>query len=1106
MRTSRILLRAAGHTAAAVLLVAGLMFPAAAVAQTPVDRLVRALDSLSTLSINGWKVGPDLKSGGPAGGNPALPSFDDSKWNDLALDERIYPDSCWIRNTITLPERILGQEVAGTVRLKLSVDDYGYMWINGDERGYFPWDGNFVLTDDAKPGMKFTVAIKAVNTGGPLRIIRASLEPEALRPLREKIADFSISLRVGQKLTGFDTYQTNSHQKVDPKVDKSSSDRAEKQRLYDALQSIAGKVDVAALGGGDLEKFSSSLEEARAALKPAGEFAKRFTLWFDANAHIDAAWLWREKETIQVCRNTFTSVLDMMEARPDFTYTQSSAAYYDWMERLYPDVYKRITDRVRDGRWEIVGGMWIEPDCNLPGGESWGRQLLYGKRYFLKKFGKDVKIGYNPDSFGYNWNMPLFYADAGIDAFVTQKIGWNESTVFPHRLFWWEAADGSRILSYFPFDYVNTIDDPFRLTDWLRQFESNTGFSQMLVLFGVGDHGGGPTPDMLERLDHLKALDVYPQVKMGTLTAYLDWLKANDLSKVPVWNDELYLEYHQGTFTTQSGTKKFNREGETLLLNAEKFSTIASLHGRAPRTDNLRAAWEDVLFNQFHDILPGSGIREVYIDAAERYRASRQLGEFELKGALGALASSVKSPAPRGSKPVTVFNALGWDRPGPVSIALREGDEGSYAILDDAGREVPSQVVPKDRLNREVWFVADAVPSLGYRSYALKAQPSGSGNGAPPAVGAQAPAGAAIVSGTTISNGILEVTVDPASGWVKSVVDKRSGREALAGDGNRLQLLEDQPKAWDAWNVGLTGVEFPTRLVSVEAVESGPVRATIRVTREYQKPGTKKDYPTVDFPSSFFTQDVSLYAGLDYVEFRTDADWWEEKTMVKVAFPVAVRDTAATFEIPYGSIRRSTLWRDNADSAKVEVPAQRWADLSQADYGVSLLNRAKYGYDVKDNVMRLSLLRSPKWPDPTADRGKHEMEYALYPHAGGWKDANTVRRGYEFNNPLIAVGGAGAAAGAAKPTLASSGSFIRLEPENLVLVSVKKAEDSDAWIVQWYEAEGKETEAVLTLPAAPKSAVVSDFLEGDRGPAAITGKTIRLATKASGMRTVKITF
>lgn len=1104
-------------TAAAFLLAAvPLLATSSARAQTAVDRLVRALDSLSSFSVTGWKAGPDLKAALPAGKNPALPGFDDSKWDDLALDQKIYPDSCWIRATVTLPERILGQELSGPVRFRLSVDDYGYLWVNGEEKGHFPWDGDFLLSPDARPGMKFTIAIKAINTGGPLRLIRASLEPESVKPLREKIADFAISLRVGQKLTGFDTYQTNSHRKVDPGTDRSIHDRAEKRRLHDLLQSTASGVDVGALARGDIGAFSASLEEARAALGPVGAFAKRHVLWFDANAHIDAAWLWREGETVQVCRNTFTSVLDMMEARPDFTYTQSSAAYYDWMERLHPEVFARIADRVRDGRWEIVGGMWVEPDCNLPGGESWMRHLLYAKRYFLRKFGKEVRIGYNPDSFGYNRNMPLFYADAGIDAFVTQKIGWNEGTVFPHRLFWWESADGSRILSYFPFDYVNTIDDPFRLTDWLRQFEANTGFSQMLVLFGVGDHGGGPTPGMLERLDRLKTLDIYPEVRMGTLAAYLDWLRTNDLSGVPVWRDELYLEYHQGTYTTQAGVKKSNRETETLLLNAEKFSTLASLRGKAPRRADLRAAWEDVLFNQFHDILPGSSIREVYVDAAERYGAAKQAGGFELAASLRALASGVKKTAPKGATPLTVFNALGWDRPGPVTVALPEGDEGSYAVLDEAGKEVPSQVVRKDRLNRELMFVAGAVPSLGYRSYALKRR-EGGGPAAGAAAGPAAPGGL-VVAGTSISNGILTVSVDTATGWVKSVVDVKAGREVLAGDANRLQLLEDRPRAWDAWNVGLTGVEYPTRLVSVEVVERGPVRATVRVTREYQKPGTKKDYPTADYPTSFFTQEVSLYAGLDYVAFRTDADWWEEKTMVKVAFPVAARDTAATFEIPYGSIRRSTLWRDAADSAKVEVPAQRWADLSQAEHGVSLLNRAKYGYDVKGNVMRLSLLRSPKWPDPTADRGKHTMEYALYPHAGRWEDAHTVRRGYEYNNPLIPFAGDGrpgpgpaaaipaSKAGANDGALSPAGSFVRLEPENLVLTALKLAEDSDEWIVQWYESEGRETEAVLTLPAAPKGAVVSDFLEGDRGPVPVSGKTIRLGTRANGMRTVKVSF
>ncbi len=301
---------------------------------------------------------------------------------------------------------------------------------------------------------------------------------------------------------------------------------------------------------------------------------------FDANAHIDAAWLWREGETVEVCKNTFTSVLNMMDARPDFTYTQSSAAYYDWMERLYPG---RVQADRRAGQRRPMGDH--RRDVGRARLQPAGRGVVdaappvRASGISGRSSGKDVKIGWNPDSFGYNWNMPQFYADAGIDAFITQKIGWNETNVFPHRVFWWEAPDGSRILAYFPFDYVNTIDDPYKLTDWLRQFEANTGFTKMLMLFGVGDHGGGPTPDMLARLDRLKTLDVYPQVKLATLGAYLDWLKGNDLSKIPVWKDELYLEYHQGTFTTQSEIKKFNREGETLLLNAEKFSTIAS----APR-------------------------------------------------------------------------------------------------------------------------------------------------------------------------------------------------------------------------------------------------------------------------------------------------------------------------------------------------------------------------------------------------------------------------------------------------------------------------------------------------------------------------------------------
>lgn len=436
------------------LLFAFFFLPFALLAQSNVDKLVEALEFHSKGVLNNWKYSTDFKA------DPTLPGFDDSKWETLQLNASIYPDSCWLRREVVLPARFLGEPLSGPVRFLVSVDDYGYLIVNGESKGHFPWDGEFELTKDGKPGQKFVLAIKAINTGGPLRLLRAQFEMEKSKPLRQMIDDLCLSLRAGQKLLSFDTYQTNSRVKTDPGLDKSVMDKSEKTRLNNLLQNLATKVDVQAMADGKLDKFNASLAEVRAQLKPIGEFARRFTLFFDANAHIDAAWLWREKETVEVCKNTFASVLNMMSARPDFTYTQSAAAYYDWMERFYPEIFEGIQQRVKEGRWEVVGGMWVEPDCNLPSGESWARHLLYAKRYFRNQLGVDIKTGWNPDSFGYNWNMPQFYSNAGIDAFITQKIGWNDTGVFPYRLFWWQGPDGSRILAYFPFDYVNTVNNP----------------------------------------------------------------------------------------------------------------------------------------------------------------------------------------------------------------------------------------------------------------------------------------------------------------------------------------------------------------------------------------------------------------------------------------------------------------------------------------------------------------------------------------------------------------------------------------------------------------------------------------------------------------------
>jgi len=1052
-------------------------------AQTNVDKLVEALDFHSKGVLNNWKYSTDFKE------NPTRPGFDDSKWETLKLDESIYLDSCWIRKEITLPQRFLGEPVSGPARFLVSVDDYGYLWVNGESRGHFQWDGEFVLAKEAKPGQKFVMVIKAINTGGPLRLIRAQIEMEKSKALRQTIDDLSLSLRIGQKLLSGDTYQTNARVKTDPGIDKSTMNKAEKARLNDLLQSLAARVEVSSLANGNLEKFNASVAEVRPQLRPIDDFAKRFTFFFDANAHIDAAWLWRERETVEVCKNTFTSVLNMMDARPDFTYTQSSAAYYDWMEQKYPEVFKRIQQRVKEGRWEVIGGMWVEPDCNLPSGESWTRHLLYAKRYFRSKLGFDVTIGWNPDSFGYNWNMPQFYQNAGIEAFITQKIGWNETNVFPHRVFWWEAPDGSRVLAYFPFDYVNEVTNSYQLVDWLRQFEANTGFTKMMVLFGVGDHGGGPSNEMLDRIERLKSLDVCPTIEYGTATQYFDWLRKQVLSATPVWKDELYLEYHQGTYTTQAAMKNYHRRNEILLTNAEKFSSLATLFGGSYAKSDLEEAWRNVLFNQFHDILPGSSIREVYFDATERHEAAQAVGNFEMNKALRHLARQVNTASIKKGQPLIIFNPLAWERTEIVTFDLPEADFNDYAVFGIDGKEVSSQAVQKDKYHREILFVAENVPSLGYKLYELRKQKSA------------LPLSQLSISTNSIENEFFRIDLDDNSGWINSIIDKRNSKELLAGLGNELQILEDQPSAWDAWNIGLTGKQFPSKLRRIQIVENGPVRAVLRIHHDYRKPGTAAQFPTADFPTSFFTQDLILHSGSDRIDFKTEIDWWEDKTMLKVAVPLSIKDSVATYEIPYGSIQRSTQMRNSWETAKQEVSAQRWADLSQDDYGVSLLNRAKYGYDIKGNLMRLSLLRSPKWPDPTADRGNHVVEYALYPHAGRWQKANTVRRGYEYNNPLIAL-----PEEIHKGKLPVANSFVQLTPDHLVLTTIKKAEDSDAWIIQWYDARGENSQAMLTLPQPLKKVVVSNFLEEDGASVDFGKNLVQMNTKKNSVVTIKVYF
>ena len=773
------------------------------------------------------------------------------------------------------------------------------------------------------------------------------------------------------------------------------------------------------------------------------------------------------EQTVQIAANTYRSVLNNMAEFPELTYAQSQVQTYDWIERTDPDLYQKIEEAIEKGAWDPVGGMWTESDCNIPGGESWVRQLLYGQRYYRERFGAAPTLGWNPDSFGYNWNMPQMFAKAGIEAFITQKLSWNDTTVFPYHLFWWEAPDGSRILAYLPTGGYTERLDPDRLVSQLMRFEENTGFKEMLVLFGLGNHGGGPNREMLLRARMLKQQPIFPRIEFIRAHDYIKLLKKKDLSNLPVWRSELYLEGHRGTLTTQSETKRNNRKSEALLETAEKAAAVANLLGADYPKEALESAWKLVLFNQFHDILPGSSITPVYRDADEDYAKANKLTRRALDHALDAIAAKTAAPG-GGRRTLLVFNPLSWKRDGLVRITLPPGAPEAIEVIDTNGNTIDSQIIPsEDGLDRDLLFIAEGMPPLGYAYYTLRAAT---------AQAAQAEVNPDV---TTIENDYLRIEVDRSSGNIVSIFDKINGWETLAPgeEGNRLELFENRPSYWDAWNIGYTGRSWTLdEADSVELIEQGPVRSVIRVKKSFLGLSKANRAPTAGFPSSFFVQDIILYNGSPRLDIVLRTDWWEDHTLLKVAFPFAVESKVATYEIPFAAIERPTVRDEPWQKARFEVSVHRWADLSAGERGVSLLNDSKYGIDTLGNVMRLTIHTSPLWPDPVADRGKHTTTYSVYPHAGTWREAGTVRRAQELNLPLIARF---VDPGGGESPLKRS--FVNIDSDHVDLTCVKLAEDGGGFILRFVETIGEKEDVTVELPAAIMTAFEVNLLEDKIG-------------------------
>ena len=1028
-------------------------------------------------------------------------NLDDSSWQTIAVGAQAPHEAVWFRQTVEVPETLQGYDLTGTrIWFEFHASANGpipqILYFNGRRVAMGDDLEPIVLIDGAHPGDKVVVAVKLLETvdvktfrGATYRIDFAENRPNPNDLYQEFL---SAALLLPSLAPG---------------------DASKEAVLHDAIHDV----DIDALDAHDQAKFDASLRAAQTKLEELRPLMQQATLHLTGNSHIDAAWLWPWTEGVDVVNRTFGTALQLMNEYPAYTYTQSAAQYNEWIADKYPAMNDEIKERIKEGRWEVVGGMWIEPDLNMPDGESLVRQLLVGKRWYMKNYGVDVRIGWNPDSFGYTWQLPQVYKKSGVDFFVTQKMSWNDTNQLPFKLFWWESPDGSKVLTYFPHGYGNRDLGPVRLADDLataRKF--SPGLDDMMDLYGVGDHGGGPTRAMLDQGFHWAAPDhVTPKYQFGTALTYFTTVDKEIAPESPVWNyqsiakgytpptpvpgqiaiptwdSELYLEFHRGVYTTQANHKRNMRTAEEETLNTEKWASLAWLDGNKYPDDALTEDWKKVLFNQFHDLAAGSGIGIIYKDAQKDYDWVRWSTNEISTDSLQTLSQHVDTQTSGADRmPVIIFNPLAWERSGDVTVKMQlpvANAPDAYRLLGETGDEYHSvaTVVKRDPTTGEVTLNIPAanVPALGYKVEWV--------DYAPDSTPAQ-PKGTESDSGNsfTLENANLRVVIDKSNGCITSLYDKRGGFETLAAGscGNELEAFKDLPKRYDAWNIDPGTYDVPpTPLTMVDSIEAaGPY--AVRIVRTWQ--------------SSKFVQTLSLAPDADYVNVDNQVDWHERHILLKAAFTLAATSPFATYEIPYGTIKRPTTRNNSWEKAQFEVPAIRWADLGDEKQGFSLINRTKYGYDAVGNELRLTLLRSPTWPDPEADQGEHHFQYALYPHTGTWKDALTERHGFEYDYRLKAV----AATGHAGP-LPADHSFASVTPDNVILTALKKAEDAKGLIFRVYEWAGKDSTVEFHVPPGATGATVTNLMETPEGdPLPVSDNTVKVPIHPYEILTVRVNY
>lgn len=788
------------------------------------------------------------------------------------------------------------------------------------------------------------------------------------------------------------------------------------------------------------------------------------------HTHIDVAWWWTVAQTREkVCRS-FATVLKLMDEYPHYRFMSSQPQLYAFLKERHPELYARIRQRVAEGRWEPEGGMWVEADCNLTSGESLVRQFIHGKRFFKDEFGVDCRILWLPDVFGYSGALPQIMKQCGIQYFMTTKLAWNQFNKMPYDTFRWRGIDGTEILTHLIttlgvgqpvknfFTTYNGMLHPDALIGGWQRYQQKEINNDILVSYGYGDGGGGPTRAMLENSDRMeKGVTGLPRVRQAFARTYFDELNARvqGSNRLPVWEGELYFEYHRGTYTSMARNKRSNRKAELHMMDLELLSVLAQDRLPYPAQE-MDGMWKTILLNQFHDILPGSSIHEVYEVTKREYEAL----ERQISALRGERLAALAAP----SDAVTVFNTKGFASDEAVCL----GQLDAAALVDADGARYPVQQTAEGAV-----VFLPALPAKGWRAYSVSNQPE------------PCAAPFALADDHHLETHYYTVELDE-NGLLSRLYDKENRREVLRPGqrGNLMRMYEDKPIYYDNWDIDIYYTEKywdVTELTSLRWTDVGAVSATLELERCVS--------------SSLIRQKIRFYANSRRIDFETYVDWHEHQHLLKVHFPVDVHTDEATFEIQFGNLKRKVHTNTSWDVARFESCGQKWMDLSEGHYGVSLLNDCKYGHSVKDGCIGLTLIKSGIEPNPTTDQEEHFFTYALYPHAEGWQQAGTVREAYRLNQPALSVRGGQAG---------TEYSLASVQPANVILETVKQAEDGNGVIVRLYETENARTEACLTWNRPIASVEECNCIEEKQADAAFERARIPFVIKPYEIKTFRI--